>query len=218
MLEAVTYALETRDQFETLEQRLQHRLKHWRDSVETRRMTTLQAVEIIRQSATAIRLAQTIWELYESLIAWPRKSQEAQRADLEWHAQAGVKPLVWRIWQDPAGEGFVGCEVEGHPFSIVCKSFELSNISFFELTLFDSADTVLARVRVRADEDTRQVEDSVILACRPGRWIHVLADLRVRMDERRESVLMRTRYQELTRMRSDFGLDDDLRGQGVNDA
>jgi hypothetical protein len=206
--DAVRLSRRSTEQFRGLQTALRVRMDRWRQELDLRRDTTLQAIEVIRLSAMSIRLPQTMVELYQSLSALPRKPPEAQRADFEWHAQAGVTPLRPALWTDHRSGGQVEFAVEEHSFSLVRQTFALPSIGFDELTLFDADDVAVARVRVRLGQEYQQIEESAVVGCRPGAWTSVFAALRVRMDERRESLLIRTRYREVSRLRSDFGLED----------
>jgi hypothetical protein len=62
-------------------------------------------------------------------------------------------------------------------------------------------------VRVSLDTDRMQVRSATIEGYRPGSWVPVLVTTRALMDERRERLLMASRYREVDKLRSSFGIE-----------
>jgi len=208
MQEAIVASLNALQKFHASQVGLRSMLSSRTRQLEERRAATVAAVELIRKSAHGFRLPNTLAELYASLISLPRKSADAQRADFAWHALAGVQPLAMHRWQGDGRDGSVELTVGGVAFVLGKVTVESPALSFEEFTLRDGDGEMLARVRIRLAPDRTASADSVVTACRPGPWIGRFTELRTRMDERRETVLLKTRYRDVAQLRSDFGIAD----------
>ena len=61
-------------------------------------------------------------------------------------------------------------------------------------------------VRVKLTADRVSVLETAVMSYRPGLWVGMLSEVRVRMDERRERLLLGSRHRDIEKMRTDFGL------------
>jgi len=172
------------------------------------------AVQLMRRAALEMRLPDTVFEIYESLRLLPRKSAEAQQADREWHRQARIEPGRVVVIDEATRECIVDFTASGRQFRITGRSYKLSRSNFDELTLFDGRDQAVLMVRVKLEPDRLRVIEATVTSYRPSAWVAVLVESRALMDERREKLLLKSRFRDVEKMRADFGMDVKLPGWG----
>ena len=168
----------------------------------------------MRRAALEMRLPDTVFEIYESLRLLPRKSAEAQQVDREWHRQARIEPGRVVVIDEATRECIVDFTASGRQFRVTGRSYELSRSNFDELTLFDGRDLAVLMVRVKLEPDRLRVIEATVTSYRPSPWVAVLVESRALMDERREKLLLKSRFRDVEKMRADFGMDVKLPGWG----
>jgi hypothetical protein len=201
---------------QSLAQRLSDRLARQRQSADKVRGEAEAAAQLLRETALALRLPDTAFELYESLRRLPAKAAQVQRADREWHALARIESPRATPLDESLGLWGVEFMAAGQFFRIVGQTYRLSRADFDELTVFGAGDAALMTVRVTLDAARTQVVKTAVMAYRPGAWVEVWVKTRALMDERQQSLLMRSRYRDVETMCNDFGLKMplDLSGAG----
>ncbi len=205
-VDALQLSLSSLQRFDSLQQDLRARLQQSRGEMESDRSNVGSAVQLMKRAAIEMRLPETVYEIYESLRLLPKKSQEAQAADRDWHRQVGIEPASAMIFEEAVRYCAVDFSLGAREFRISGRSYELSRSSFDELTLFESRDTAVLTVRVKLTADRVSVLETAVMSYRPGLWVGMLSEVRVRMDERRERLLLGSRHRDIEKMRTDFGL------------
>lgn len=203
---ALQQSLANLQHFDRLQSELRQRLAQAGQALDAERDHLGTAIQLMKRSAIEMRLPQTVYEVYESLRLMPRKTAEAQRADRDWHRLARVESGRVLVLDERSRQTVIDLVVAGRAFRISGRSFVLSRASFDELTLFDGADAAVMTVQVKLQADRLQVLESTVMSYRPGPWLAALVESRALMDERRERLLMQSRYRDVDRMRVDFGI------------
>lgn len=203
---ALQQSLASLQHFDQLQADLRERLAQAGHALEAERDQLGAAIQLMKQSALEMRLPETVYEVYESLRLMPRKAADAQRADREWHRLARVESGRVLVLDERSRQTVVDLVVAGRSFRISGRSFELSRVSFDELTLFDGVDAAVMTVQVKLQADRLRVVEATVTRYRPGPWLAALVETRALMDERRERLLLQSRYRDVDRMRVDFGV------------
>jgi len=213
-VDALEQSLSSLERFASLQSDLRHRLALANSEMEAERGNVGSAVQLMRRAALEMRLPDTVFEIYESLRLLPRKSAEAQQADREWHRQARIEPGRVVVIDEATRECIVDFTASGRQFRITGRSYKLSRSNFDELTLFDGRDQAVLMVRVKLEPDRLRVIEATVTSYRPSAWVAVLVESRALMDERREKLLLKSRFRDVEKMRADFGMDVKLPGWG----
>ena len=211
-MEALQQSLSSLEHFDRLQQELGESLKRSRSEMDADRGSVGSVVELMKRAAIEMRLPETVYEIYESLRLLPKKTLEAQEADHAWHRQVGIAPGRVLVFDEAMRYSVVDFSVSGRAFRISGRSYELSRSSFDELTLFDGRESAVLTVRVKLHADRTSVLESAVMSYRPNDWLRLLVESRVRMDERRERVLLGARHRDVEKMRADFGVSVSLPG------
>jgi hypothetical protein len=213
-VDALQQSLSSLERFDALQSDLRHRLARANTEMEAERGNVGSAVQLMRRAALEMRLPETVFEIYESLRLLPRKSAEAQQVDREWHRQARIEPGRVVVIDEATRECIVDFTASGRHFRVTGRSYELSRSNFDELTLFDGRDLAVLMVRVKLEPDRLRVIEATVTSYRPSPWVAVLVESRALMDERREKLLLNSRFRDVEKMRADFGMDVKLPGWG----
>ena len=213
-VDALQQSLSSLERFDALQSDLRHRLARASTEMEAERGNVGSAVQLMRRAALEMRLPDTVFEIYESLRLLPRKSAEAQQVDREWHRQARIEPGRVVVIDEATRECIVDFTASGRQFRVTGRSYELSRSNFDELTLFDGRDLAVLMVRVKLEPDRLRVIEATVTSYRPSPWVAVLVESRALMDERREKLLLKSRFRDVEKMRADFGMDVKLPGWG----
>ena len=204
--QALQQSLANLQRFDQLQADLRQRLAQAGQALDAERDQLGTAIQLMKRSALEMRLPETVYEVYESLRLMPRKTADAQRADREWHRLARVEAGRVLVLDERNRQTVVDLVVAGRAFRISGRSFKLSRASFDELTLFDGLDAAVMTVQVKLQADRLRVVEATVTSYRPGPWLAALVESRTLMDERRERLLLQSRYRDVDRMRVDFGI------------
>ena len=204
--QALQQSLASLQRFDQLQSDLRQRLAQAGRALDAERDQLGTAIQLMKQSALEMRLPETVYEVYESLRLMPRKTADAQRADRDWHRLARVESGRVLVLDERSRQTVVDLVVAGRALRISGRSFTLSRVSFDELTLFDGVDVAVMTVQVKLQPDRLRVVEATVTRYRPGPWLAALVETRALMDERRERLLLQSRYRDVDRMRVDFGV------------
>ncbi len=213
-VDALQQSLSSLERFDALQSDLRQRLARVSTEMQAERNSVGSAVQLMRRAALEMRLPDTVFEIYESLRLMPRKSAEAQQADRDWHRQARIEPGRVVVLDEATRECIVDFTASGRQFRVTGRSYVLSRSNFDELTLFDGRDAAVLMVRVKLEPDRLRVLEATVTSYRPAAWVAVLVESRAMMDERREKLLLKSRFRDVEKMRADFGMDVNLPGWG----
>ncbi len=206
-VQALQVSLAGLEQFEHMQAQLRQRLTTAQQALDSDSSKVSDAVELMRRAAVEMKLPHTVFEIYEGLRLFPRKPASSQAADQAWHQEVGVAPGRVLVLDEPTRQTLVDFSCAGRVMRIAGRSYVLSRSAFDELTLFDGGEQAVLTVRVSLDTDRMQVRSATIEGYRPGSWVPVLVTTRALMDERRERLLMASRYREVDKLRSSFGIE-----------
>lgn len=206
-IQALQVSLAGLEQFEQMQAQLRQRLNAAQEMLESDSSKVSDAVELMRRAAAEMKLPQTVFEIYEGLRLLPRKPPSSQAADHAWHQEVGVSPGRVLVLDEPTRQTLVDFSCADRVLRIAGRSYALSKTAFDELTLFDGGEQAVLTVRVTLDIHRMQVRSATIESYRPGPWVPVLVTTRALMDERRERLLMASRYRDVDKLRSSFGID-----------
>ena len=195
--EAIVAALRALEGFQAKESALRARLSSRRHRQAQRRAATLAEADLVRRALHNIRLPETLAALFDSLVALSGQVPHARAASMAWHALAGVHPSAIERWVCDHTAGQVEFCLGTEVFSLGKQTFQLSSLVVQEHTLCDAQGRLLAHVRSCGTRSNPDLDDGVVTACRPGRWVGLFCDLRLGMDERRATVLMKIQCREL---------------------
>ncbi len=205
--QALHVSLAGLEQFEYPQAQLRQRLSAAQQVLDSDSRKVSDAVELMRRAAVEMKLPHTVFEIYEGLRLLPRKTASSQAADQAWHQEVGLTPGRVLVLDEPTRQTLVDFSCAGRAMRIAGRSYVLSRSAFDELTLFDGGEQAVLTVRVSLDTDRMQVRSATIESYRPGLWVPVLVTTRALMDERRERLVMASRYRDVDKLRSSFGLD-----------
>jgi len=206
-IQALQVSLAGLEQFEKMQAQLRQRLSAAQEVLESDSSKVSDAVELMRRAASEMKLPHTVFEIYEGLRLLPRKPPSSQAADQAWHQEVGVSPGRVLVLDESTRQTLVDFSCAGRVLRIAGCSYALSRTAFDELTLFDGREQAVLTVRVSLDTNRMQVRSATIESYRPGPWVTALVTTRALMDERRERLLMASRYRDVDKLRSSFGID-----------
>ncbi len=184
-----------KDDIRTLEEKLAAE----REEVQTK-------TEALKNLARQNRVPITLYELYEGMRHFNRKSREAQKADLEWHGKIGITQVdvVETVQATPGHEIYF--TLEGESFLLVGSHHRYSRLSFIELSLFDHSDTPLVTVRVRPDQRGQQLIADAVISMKSGPWIQTFLACRAKMDIRHREVTLLAEHRDVMQLKEKFAI------------
>lgn len=194
-----------------LEHELGQELTDFEQALVRERREVETKTESLKASAIENRLPLTLYELYEGMRHFPKKSPQAQSSDLEWHAKIGVGGIKVL---DTSSKLIPGREVyftlDGESFSILGTHHRYSQTAFIEISLYDSEDVLLVTVRVRPQEEGMALAEQAVISMKPGDWLQKLLSCRARMDLRHQQVSLLTQHRDVQQLKENFAIRTDF--------
>lgn len=180
---------------------LEAKLKSEREAVQAK-------AEAMKTLARENRIPLTLFELYEGMRSFHRKSPESRSADLEWHGKIGITAIEV---MDNLIESRPGQEIhftlDGEPYLLVGAQHEYSKTSFLELNLYDIEDKCLVTVRVQPDPQGRRLISEAVVAMSRGPWIQAMLACRAKMDTRHREVSLQVEHRDVVQLKEKFSID-----------
>ena len=195
------------DQLSRVQAELKNDLDRMENAFEQDLEKLNQAVARFKELAKNNRLALTLFELYEGMRHFGRKTPDAQQADAAWHAKIGVDTIV--VSENPFDQNGkeIHFQLNGRPYVLLGANFQLSEASFIELRLQNQSGETLATVRVRPEEGGPGISEEAVMSMKPGPWVAEILTCRVKMDARLRELQLGLKYQDLPALKERFPVD-----------
>ena len=187
-----------------LQRQLNLDLAQLQASMKAERQDLERHVAKVRQMASEHKLALTLFELFESLRALPKKSEEARQIDLAWHGQVGVEPDDILLPEEESDPWKIYFKLSGVWYLLRVLDRKYSRIDYYEIALHDADGRLLAELRVRPDTTRAKLEKDHVSSLHVGPWLSDFIALRLRMDHRLQRTLMEAASRDVEAMRRSF--------------
>ena len=160
--------------------------------------------ELAKTLATKKRLPLTLYQIYEETRAYPKKNIDSQEEDRKWHKQIGLTDLF--VDQLIVDTGLrLAFKLFNRDYVLISRWHEYSQVSFLELTLMDENKEACLIVRVRlANSESKGIEEEAVIAMKSGAWLRDLLTCRMLMDVREAELVLRTKHQDVERLKKRF--------------
>ena len=192
---------------ETLQTQLKDEIKTLEGRLAAEREEVQTKTEALKTLARQNRIPITLYELYEGMRHFGRKSRDAQKSDLDWHGKIGITQIdvVETVQVQPGHEIYF--TLEDQSFLLVGSHHRYSRLSYIELSLFDQSDANLVTVRVRPDQRGAQLIADAVISMKSGPWIQTLLACRAKMDVRQREVSLLAEHRDVQQLKEKFSLD-----------
>lgn len=181
---------------------LEHKLEVEREQVQAK-------TDALKNLARQNRVPITLYELYEGMRHFARKSPEAQKADLEWHGKVGIQQIdVVETADVPPGHE-IYFTLDEQTYLLTGAHHRYSRLSYIELSLYDSSDAALITVRVRPDSVGQRLIADAVISMRSGPWIQTLLACRAKMDTRHAEVSLLADHRDVMQLKEKFSIEID---------
>jgi hypothetical protein len=196
-----------RQHLQQLQEQMHKSLGHLENTLSQERAEVLANAEAQKQFARDNRLPLTLFELYEGMRHFAKKSEEAQAADMEWHGRIGITKIdVLPLTSDEVGSK-IQFKLGLRAYTLVGRHHFYSKTAFVELCLFEDIFTASFIARVKPDASGSALESEAVVAMRPGPWLADLLATRSRMDLRKAELEMRAKHRDIERLKQDFSFE-----------
>jgi len=187
-----------------LQRQLNLDLAQLQASMKAERQDLERHVARVRQMASDHKLALTLFELFDSLKALPKKSGEAQQIDRAWHAQVGIEPDEILLPEDESDPWKIYFKLSGVWYLLRVLDRKYSRIDYYEIALHDEDGRLLAELRARPDTARTKLDKEHVSSLHVGPWLSEFIALRLRMDHRLQRTLMEAASRDVESMRRSF--------------
>ena len=192
---------------ENLQSQLKEDIRTLEENLAAEREEVQTKTEALKNLARQNRVPITLYELYEGMRHFNRKSREAQKSDMDWHNKVGITQIdvVETVQVAPGFEIYF--TLEDQQFLLVGSHHRYSRLSFIELTLFDQSDSQLVTVRVRPDQRGQQLIADAVISMKSGPWIQTFLACRAKMDVRHREVSLLAEHRDVQQLKEKFSID-----------
>lgn len=192
---------------ENLQSQLKDDIRSLEEKLAAEREEVQTKTEALKNLARQNRVPITLYELYEGMRHFNRKSREAQKADMEWHNKVGITQIdvVETVQVVPGYEIYF--TLDDQSFLLVGSHHRYSRLSFVELSLFDQSDSQLVTVRVRPDQRGQQLIADAVISMKSGPWIQTFLACRAKMDVRHREVSLLAEHRDVQQLKEKFSID-----------
>lgn len=192
---------------ESLQTQLKDDIKTLEEKLAAEREQVQTKTEALKNLARQNRIPITLYELYEGMRHFGRKSREAQKSDLEWHGKVGITQIdvVETVQLQPGYEIYF--TLDDQSFLLIGSHHRYSRLSFIELSLYDQSDSALVTVRIRPDQRGQQLIADAVISMKSGPWIQTLLACRAKMDVRHREVSLLAEHRDVQQLKEKFALD-----------
>ena len=187
-----------------LQKQLNFDLAQLQASMQADRLDTERHVARVREMASEHKLTLTLFELFESLKALPKKNLDAQSMDRAWHAQVGIEPDDVLLPNEDSDPWKIYFKLEGVWYLLRVLERKYSRIDYYEVSLHDEDGRLLAEVRARPDSSRSKLDKEFVSSLHVGPWLSAFIALRLRMDHRLQRTLMEAASRDVDAMKRSF--------------
>ena len=195
---------QTLNKAEKLEGLLSEDIESLKKDLDSERENVTIAVQALKKIATDKKFPQTLFQIYSEMKAFPKKSKEAQRVDMDWHRKVGITDLevVPIIGKIGIAVTFV---LLRHVYCLEAIIHNYARINFVELILLNPNNERLIVARVRPDEVLGRVAtENAVMEMSNGAWIDDIIACRLLMDRRQAELDLISGHQEVEQLKSKF--------------
>jgi len=187
-----------------LQRQLNLDLAQLQASMKEERQDLERHVARVRAMASEHKLALTLFELFDSLKALPKKTPEAQQIDRAWHGQVGIEPDDILLPEEDSDPWKIYFKLSGVWYLLRVLDRKFSRIDYYELALHDEDGRLLAELRARPDSSRTRLEKEFVSSLHVGPWLGEFIALRLRMNHRLQRTLMEAASRDVESMRRSF--------------
>jgi hypothetical protein len=194
----------TLNKAEKLEGLLQEDIDNLKKDLDQERESVTLAVQALKNIALEKKFPQTLFQIYSEMKAFPKKNQEAQQVDMEWHRKVGISDLevVPIIGKNGLSITFV---LLRHVYRLEAILHHYARIHFVELSLLDSNHAKLMVARVKPDQSLGRVAtENAVMEMSNGEWIDDMIACRLLMDRRQSELSLIAGHHEVEQLKSKF--------------
>ncbi len=189
---------------EKLEGLLNEDIETLKKDLDSERENVTIAVQALKNIAMDKKFPQTLFQLYSEMKSFPKKNQESQQVDMEWHRKVGISDLEVHpiIGKNGIAITFV---LLRHVYCLEAIMHNYARIHFIELTLMDPSNQKLMVARVKPDEVLGRVTtENAVMEMTNGGWIDDIIACRLLMDRRQAELDLMTGHHEVEKLKSKF--------------